>query len=27
LTTLRADPAAPAGVRNRADGLLAQLNG
>lgn len=27
LTTLLADPAAPAGVRNRADGLLAQLNG
>ncbi len=27
LTTLLADPAAPAGVRNRAQGLLAQLNG
>jgi hypothetical protein len=26
-TTLLADPAAPAGVRNRASGLLAQLNG
>jgi len=27
LTTLLADPAAPAGLRNRAQGLLAQLNG